>query len=65
MPAGLGVTEGIGAYLAKINGSNPAEAFVALGIDRVFGYVGSIVLVGLIWLFRKQNIRSIRKPFNL
>ncbi len=44
VPAGLGVSEGIAALMARTAGAAPAAAFLALGLNRV---VGLLVCAGI------------------
>ncbi len=50
VPAGLGIAEGFGAMLAEAIGSAPAAAFLALGLNRILGLLGSGVIATFFWL---------------
>lgn len=41
IPAGLGIVEGFGAVLAKIEGTSAAAAFLVLSLHRLFGLASS------------------------
>lgn len=50
VPAGLGIAEGFGALIAEAAGSDPAAAFLALGLNRILGLLGSGLVAGFYWL---------------
>jgi hypothetical protein len=45
LPAGLGVSEGIAAALAVLVGAQAAAAFLAMGLNRLLGLIGSGLVV--------------------
>ena len=47
IPAGLGVVEGFGAVLAKIEGTSAAAAFLVLSLHRLVGLASSGLYLGL------------------
>jgi len=49
VPAGLGVSEGLGAAMAAATGSSAAAAFLALGLNRVLGLAISGIVAALLW----------------
>lgn len=49
VPAGLGIAEGFGALIAEAAGSDPAAAFLALGLDRIMGLLGSGISAAFFW----------------
>lgn len=50
VPAGLGIAEGFGALIAEAAGSDPAAAFLALGLNRILGLFGSGIVAAFFWL---------------
>lgn len=49
VPAGLGIAEGFGALIAEAAGSDPAAAFLALGLNRILGLFGSSISAAFFW----------------
>ncbi len=49
VPAGLGIAEGFGAVIAEAAGSDPAAAFLALGLNRILGLLGSGLVAAFFW----------------
>jgi len=61
VPAGLGLTEAFGAFLAKLDGASPAFAYIVLSLNRFIG----IAIVGLaFFLFVKKKSDFGRKLGN-
>jgi hypothetical protein len=54
VPAGLGIAEGFGALIAKAAGADPAAAFLALGLNRILGLLGSGLVAAFFW-FRVEQ----------
>jgi len=53
VPAGLGLTEAMGAFLAKLDGASPAFAYIVLSLNRLLGFA----TVGLTF-FLFANVKS-------
>jgi uncharacterized membrane protein YbhN (UPF0104 family) len=54
VPAGLGIAEGFGALIAEAAGADPAAAFLALGLNRILGLLGSGLVAAFFW-FRVEQ----------
>lgn len=55
VPAGLGVTEAMGSVLAFLIEASPANAFLALSINRVVGLVAALAVVAATGMRPKEN----------
>ncbi|WP_120076620.1 hypothetical protein [Aurantiacibacter odishensis] len=55
VPAGLGVTEAMGSVLALLIEASPANAFLALSINRVVGLAAALAVVAAAGMRPKEN----------
>ena len=56
VPAGLGIIEGTGALLAKLDGASPAQAYIVLSLNRIIGLGLAAISVVVFGCFQKRYI---------